>query len=254
MTLFTLCGLLHVGVGVASSAATLENACALVFEKLYANIAARGEIVALIPSKGEVIIEFVDDLVPLYGAELLVFAGAPDDLPETTVAEGDHESGPNLIFRGSVTVSESAGHLNRAYVVSGSEALLEGDQVFLPTPVQLYITPLKNLTPYSHFTAQATAAITRMLATLPGVDIFNLPASNQKTVDFLLEKCRNQGRYGLIVQPYILLQNNRSKVQIRLSSLYSGDSLGVLSEKFTIPMAPPSPQVYNQYRALPPAR
>ncbi|MCK5915215.1 MAG: hypothetical protein KAG92_03665, partial [Deltaproteobacteria bacterium] len=221
LSLLLLCGCLFAAPSSAP-AATLDNACALLFEKLYANLAARGEIIAVLPDEGEVIIEFVDDLVPAYGAELLVFGSNLETATE--------ESSPTLIFRGSVTVSETAGHLNRALVTAGSEKFSEGDQVFLPLPIQLYITPVKNLTPYLYFTSQATTAIARMLGTFPGIEVFNLAASNQKTVDFLMEKCRNAGRYGLIVQPYVLMQSNRSKVQLKLASLFSGHSLGVLVE------------------------
>jgi len=257
LTLLVICGLLTGGIGSAA-AATLDNACALLFEKLYANIAARGEIVALLPEKDEVVIEFDDDLIPAYGAELMVFAVSGDrpvsaaTAAEEEVVEETIPANPTLIFRGSVTVSESAGHLNLAYVNPGSEKFAEGDRVFLPTPVQLYITPVKNLTPYPYFAPQATAAIARMLKTLPGIAIFNLPASNQKTVAFLLEKCRNEGRYGLIVQPDILMPGNRSKVQLRLTSLFSGQSLGALTENFTPALAPLPPTRYNQYP--PPAR
>ena len=253
LILTVICCLLIGGVGSAA-AATLDNACALLFEKLYANIVARGEIVALLPEKDEVVIEFDDDLIPAYGAELMVFAVSGDrPAPAATsaaeeVVEETIPANPTLIFRGSVTVSEAAGHLNMAYVNPGSEKFAEGDRVFLPAPVQLYITPVKNLTPYPYFTPQATSAIARMLKTLPGIAIFNLPASNQKTVAFLLGKCRNEGRYGLIVQPDILMPGNRSKVQLRLTSLFSGQSLGTLMENFTPAMAsPPPPTRYNQY-------
>ncbi len=256
LTLVVICSLLAGGLGSAA-AATLDNACALAFERLYANIAARGEIVALLPDKDEVIIEFDDDLVPAYGAELMVFANsgdnsaAPEPPADGSVIEETIQAGPTLIFRGSVTVSEVAGHVNLAYVNPGSEKLAAGDRIFLPTPVQLYITPVKNLTPYPQFSAQATVAIARMLKTFPGIEVFNLQGSNQKTVAFLLEKCREQGRYGLIVQPDILMPGNRSKVQLRLTSLFSGQSLGTLIESFTPAIAPPPPAAYGRYQQTP---
>lgn len=247
LTLLLLCGFLLPGSGI-TQAATLENACALLLEKLNANIAAQGEIVALLPESDEVVIEFIDNLVPAYSAELLVFSSARNEpLPaEGEVTEQDTTHAP-LIFQGSVTVVEAAGHLNRAFINPGSDKLSVGDQIFLPSPVQLYITPVKNLTPYPYFAAQATTAMARMLKTFPGIEIFNLPGSNQKTVTFLRDQCRNQGRYGLIVQPDVITQGTRSKVQLRLVSLFSGQSLGTLTENF-IPPAMSAPPMYNQYQ------
>lgn len=250
LVLFLICSLMTCGIGSAA-AATLDNACALLFEKLYANIAARGEVVALLPDKDEVAIEFHDDLVPAYGAELLVFSGMSAQPAAVsgsdTVLEENLPANPTLIFRGSVNVREAAGHLNLAYVNPGSDKFTVGDQVFLPVPVQFYITPVRNLTPHALFGPQATTAIARMLHTLPGIEVFNLPASNRKTVDFLMGKCRNEGHYGLIVQPYVMLQNNYHKVQLRITSLFSGQSLGTLVEKFTpyIAAPPPAP-AYNR--------
>ena len=263
MVLLLLCSCLSLGVG-STYAATLDNACALLFEKLYANIAARGEIVALLPDKNEVVIEFVDDLVPAYGAELLVFGSTILPAAETGNETGN-EAEPSapadvvagqatLIFQGSVTVSETAGHLNMAYVNAGSEKFSVGDQVFLPAPVQLYITPVRNLTPYPNFGSQATTAIARVLGTFPGIAVFNLPASNQKTVDFLMNKCRTAGRYGLVVQPYIMMQGSSGKVQLRLVSLFSSQSLDVLAESFIPPLVSVPAPVYNQYQRPVPVR
>lgn len=240
------------GIRVAA-AATLDNACALLFEKLYANIAARGEVVALLPDKDEVAIEFYDDLVPVYGAELMVFSGTADKPAiesgsDSVIEENLSPAKPTMIFRGSVTVREAAGHLNLAYVNPGADKFTEGDQVFLPTPIQIYITPVRNLTPYPAFGSEATAAIARMLKTLPGIEIFNLPASNRKTVDFLMTKCRNEGHYGLVVQPYVMFQSNFYKVQLRLTSLFSGQSLGTMVEKFTPYTAAPPASAYNRPR------
>ncbi len=241
------------GSGI-SRAATIENACALLLEKLNANIAAQGEIVALLPENDEVVIEYIDDLVPAYGAELLVFSN-----PEikTEPAEGEVEelnlAHAPLIFQGSVTVSEAAGHVNRAFINPGSAKFAVGDQIFLPSPVQLYVTPVKNLTPYPYFGPQVTTAMARILKTFPGIEIFNLQGSNQKTVTYLRDQCCKQGRYGLIVQPDVITQGTRSKVQLRLTSLFSGQSLGALSEKFT-PPARPAPAPYNQYQPPLPQR
>ena len=254
LTILLLTGFLLSGSRTVR-AATLENACALLLEKLNANIAAQGEIVALLPESDEVVIEFIDELVPAYGAELLVFSSSGDvPSPDEIQTEELDTAHASLIFKGSVTVSEAAGHLNKAFVNPGSEKFSVGDQIFLPSPVQLYITPVKNLTPYPYFGAQVTAAMARILKTFPGIEIFNLQGSNQKTVNFLRDQCRNQGRYGLVVQPYVMMQGNRSKVQLRLVSLFSGQSLGPLAETFTPPPMPAPPQ-YNQYQsAMPPRR
>lgn len=220
--------------------ATLDNALAVLFEKLNANISAVGEVVALFPEKNEVIIEFSGDLVPAYASELLVFGVSAEASPENVTST--NESRPAMVYRGYVTVNESAGHLNRALVVEGRGQLLEGDQVFLPAPVILYITPVKNLTPYPHFTNQATHSIGRLLATFSNLQIFSLPASNQKTIGFLQQKCRNEGRYGLVLQPLVVIQNDRTKVQFKMTSLFSGQSLGVLAEDFRIFATAPARQ------------
>ncbi len=248
LTLILLTAFLVLGSG-AARAATIENACALLLEKLNADIAAQGKIVALLPEKDEVVIEYVDDLVPAHGAELLVFS---DPENKTEPAEGEVEelnlTHAPLIFQGSVTVTEAAGHVNLAFINPGSAKFAVGDQLFLPSPVQLYITPVKNLTMYPYFGAQMTTVMARILKTFSGIEIFNLQGSNQKTVNYLQVQCRNRGRYGLIVQPDVLTQGTRSKVQLRLTSLFSGQSLGALSEKFTPPPMP-APVPYNQYRA-----
>ncbi len=265
LSLLFLGGFLLSGSAI-SQAATLENACALLLEKLNANIAAQGEIVALLPESDEVVIEFIDDLVPAYGAELLVFSSA-GDVPSPEEVQSEEVQSQKvqteelstahapLIFQGSVTVSEAAGHLNRAFINPGSEKFSVGDQIFLPSPVQLYITPVKNLTPYPYFGPQVTASMVRMLKTFPGIEIFNLQGSNQKTVNYLRDQCRNQGRYGLVVQPYVMMQGNRSKVQLRLVSLFSGQSLGPLAENFSPPPMLVAPQYNNQYQSsIPPRR
>ena len=229
--------LLFFGVCTAH-AATLDSAFAILFEKLNANISANGEVVALLPEKDEVVIEFSGDLVPSYGAELLVFGDAAE-APQEGAEGGGENRPPAKVYRGSVTVSESAGHLNRAITDEGRDQFIEGDQVFLPSPVLLYVTPVKNLTPNPYFTGQATRAISSLLSTFSGLQVFSLPASNQKTVDFLMQKCRNEGRYGLVLQPFIVFQNGRSKAQLRLVSLFSGQSLRVLENEFTAFAVPP---------------
>lgn len=219
-----------------AQAATLDNAFAAIFEKLNANISAVGEVVAVLPEKNEVIIEFSGDLVPAYSSELLVFGNSIEALPEEAASTGENR--PVMVYRGYVTVNESAGHLNRALVAEGRGQLVEGDQVFLPAPVVLYVTPVKNLTPYPYFTSQATLSISRLLGTFPGLQVFSLPGSNQKTVGFLQQKCRREGRYGLVLQPLVVIQNGRSKAQLRMTSLFSGQSLGVLAEEFRPFVAP----------------
>ncbi|MEA3332146.1 MAG: hypothetical protein U9Q58_00925 [Pseudomonadota bacterium] len=220
-----------------AQAATLDNAFAVLFEKLNANISAVGEVVALLPEKNEVIIEFSGDLVPAYSSELLVFGESAETLSEED-GSTDHNR-PVMVYRGYVTVNESAGHLNRALVAEGRRQIVEGDQVFLPAPVVLYVTPVKNLTPYPYFTNQATLSISRLLSTFPSLQVFSLPGSNQKTVGFLQQKCRREGRYGLVLQPLVVFQNGRSKAQLRITSLFSGQSLGALAEEFRPFVAPP---------------
>ena len=216
-----------------ASATTLENAFAVIFEKLNANISAKGEVVAILSEKNEVVVEFSGDMVPSYGAELLIFGVSAEASQESAESTESGSENRSLIYRGSLTVSESAGHLNRAVADEGQNQFIVGDQVFLPSPVQLYITPVKNLTQNPYFTSQATNSINRLLSTLSGLQVFSIPASNQKTVDFLKQKCRNEGRYGLILQPFVVVQNGRSKAQLRLISLFSGHSIGVLEDEFT---------------------
>ena len=218
-------------------AATLESAFALLFEKLNANLAANGEVVALLPGKNEVVIEFSGDLVPAYGAELLVFGDSSEAVQENI--DSGVEGRSVKVYRGSVTVNEASGHLNRALVDEGHGQLTEGDRVFLPSPVFLYVTPVKNMTPNPYFTGQATRSITRLLNTFPNLQVFSLPASNQKTVAALKQKCRNEGRYGLVLQPIVVIQNGRSKAQLRMTSLFSGQSLRVLEKEFMAFAAPP---------------
>jgi len=227
-----------------ASAATLDNAIALLFEKLNANISAVGEVVAILPEKNEVIIEFSGDLVPAYASELLVFGESTEALSEEAANTGENRS--VMVYRGYVTVNESAGHVNRALIAEGRGQMVEGDQVFLPAPVVLYVTPVKNLTPYPYFTSQATLSISRLLGTFPGLQVFSLPGSNQKTVGFLQQKCRREGRYGLVLQPLVVLHNGRSKVQLKMTSLFSGQSIGVLAEEFKPFVAPQ--QNFRGYR------
>ena len=225
-------------------ATTLDNAFAVIFEKLNANIAADGEVVALLPEKNEIVIEFPGDLVPYYGAELLVFGDSAEASQESSESGGENR--PVKVYRGSVTVSESAGHLNRAIVDEGRDQFVVGDQVFLPAPVLLYVTPVTNLTSNPNFTDQATRSITRLLSTFSNLQVFGLPASNQKTVEFLRRKCRDEGRYGLVLQPFVVIQNGRSKAQLRMTSLFSGQSLGVLAQEFKAFVVPA--QNFRSYR------
>ena len=240
--------LLAVILPATARAATLDSALALVFEKLHDNLAARGTIVARLSENDEVAIEFDDDRVPAFGAELLVFAQAR---PETRAGGSEENRGISadspatapLLYHGSVTVKETAGHLNLAVIDEGRELVGEGDLVFLPLPVQLYISPVRNLTPYYYFTAQATQSIGRLLASFKTWQVFTLPGSNQKTVAYLKQQCRSQGRYGLILQPFIVNLNGNFQVQLRMTSLFSGITLGAMTEEFKpfVNMAPAAP-------------
>ena len=237
-----LCGLLLLPAGVR--AATLDSALASAFGKLNTNLTARGVIVARLPETNEVAVEYDSDPVPGSGSELLVFAEAaprPQDREESeTEAVQEEDSGSPaapappaaLVYHGAITVSEAAGHLNLAVVDEGRNLIAEGDLVFLPRPVKLYLTPVRNLTPYPFLTPQATRSISRRLKGLPGWEVYSLPASNQTTVNYLKQQCRNQGRYGLVVMPFVVFQRNRFEVQLRLVSLFSGLSLRPLTEEF----------------------
>ncbi len=234
---------------VQARAATLDSALALVFEKLHDNLAARGTIVARLSENDEVVIEFEDNRVPSFGSELLVFSPARS---ETTADAAEESREVPLIYHGSVTVREADGHLNIALIDEGRDLVSEGDLVFLPRPVRLYISPVRNLTPYYYFTAQATQSIGRLLAPFKIWQVFTLPGSNQRTVAYLKQQCRSQGRYGLVLQPFIVNLNGGFQVQLRLTSLFSGITLGTLTEKFKPfvnltprgPLRPLKPQPY----------
>ena len=236
-------------VAGTAGAATLDSALSAAFSKLNSNLMARGVIVAVLPETNEVAIEYDDEPVPTYGSELLVFAEASPQ--SESVAEGEEiveenaavaESRP-LLYHGSISVSEAAGHLNLANIDEGRGLIAEGDLVFLPRPVRLYLTPVRNLSPYPYFTPQAIQSIRRLLKVFPGWEAYSLPASNQATVNTLRQQCRSQGRYGLVVMPFIVFQRNRFEVQLRVTSLFSGLPLRALTEEFTpfvnlVPAAP----------------
>ncbi len=243
-----LCAVLLFAGGAA--AATLDSAQASAFGKLNSNLMARGVIVARLPETNEVAIEYDDEPVPAFGSELLVFAeAAPPPLenrPEDQGPAGDESGGEparTLVYHGSVTVTENAGHLNLAVVDEGGKLVGEGDRVFLPRPVKLYLTPVRNLTPYPYFTTQATQSISRLLKVFSGWEIFTLPAANQTTVNYLKQQCRSQGRYGLVVMPFVVFQRSRFEVQLRITSLFSGLPLRALTEEFKpfVNLAPAAP-------------
>ncbi|HDS16149.1 MAG TPA: hypothetical protein ENN66_05985 [Proteobacteria bacterium] len=208
----------------SAQATSIENACALVLEKLNANLAARGEIIALLPG-GDYLVEF-DDLVPAYGAELLAFGDAVE-LDE----QGDAVAA-SPIFRGSVTVMESSGHLCRMRVEEGGEGLVVADRVWVPEPVVVYLTPVGNLAADPGLAAQLARALAAQLPGFGNLRVFSLPNANQTTVDFLRRQCRGQGLYGMLIQPGIVLQNERYKVRLSLTSLFSGQPLAPLEQEF----------------------
>jgi hypothetical protein len=230
-------------------AATLHNAVTEVMTRLGANLQARGEIVARLEND-EVVVEYQDDQVPSYGAELLVFSRTE----QTPVGSGEKgvgsvPAGPppgTLLFHGSISIRQSAGHLNLAHIDEGRNLVAAGDQVFLPPPVSLYIAPVHNLTPYLFLTQSATRALARLLKLYPRWRVYSLPATNRATVVSLQQQCRGAGRYGLVLQPLIVNQNGRFKIQLRQTSLFSGMSLNVLEAEFmpyagVVPAAPPAP-------------
>ncbi|MBN2706894.1 MAG: hypothetical protein JXR89_10695 [Deltaproteobacteria bacterium] len=208
----------------SAHATSIESACALVLEKLNANLAAHGEIVALLPG-GDYLVEF-DDLVPTYGAELLVF-GDSAELDERADA-----SAGSPIFRGSLTVMESSGHLCRMRVEEGGEGLVVADRVWVPEPVIVYLTPVGTLAADPGLAAELTRALAAQLPGFGNLRVFSLPAVNQTTVDFLRRQCRGQGLYGMLIQPFIIFQNERYKVRLSLTSLFSGQPLPALEQEF----------------------
>jgi len=254
--LVLLCSLLLCAGG--AGAATLDSALSAAFSKLNSNLMARGVIVARLPETNEVAIEYDDEPVPGFGSELLVFAEAASQ-PESEAAAEEvveesaaAEFSRPMIYHGAVTVSEAAGHLNLATVDEGAGLVGEGDLVFLPRPVKLYLTPVRNLTPYPYFTTQATRTISRLLKVFPGWEPYSLPASNQATVNTLKQQCRSQGRYGLVVMPFVVFQRNRFEVQLRITSLFSGLPLRALTEEFKpfvnlAPIAPRQPIAPRPY-------
>lgn len=197
-------------------ASTPDAGCRRLLAKIYSNLAATGEIIAVLPENREVLIEYPAEMIPAYDAELLAF-------PEL-----DEGGGPTP---GLLRVSEVAGHLNRALIEEGSAADFKvGDRVGLPRPILMYLTPVANLTPYPGLTNQFTAALAAQLPRLEGVRIFSLAGSNQETVAFLQQQCRRQGLYGILLQPFVSLVNGRVRLELRPTSLYSAQRLGIFTD------------------------
>lgn len=202
------------GAPLPVAASSPDASCGRLLEKICANLMASGRVEAIMAGSNELIVAYESEPIPAYGAELMVFAPA---------GSADAAGGA---FRGVIKVAEAAGHLNRALVDDGSFSDFKvGDRVGLPQPVKLFLTPVRNLTPYPGLENQFATALAARLPRLPGILFFSLPGSNQTTIDYLLQQCRQEGRYGLILQPGISLVNGKLRFEMRSISLYNGRSL-----------------------------
>ncbi len=203
----------------------MSDALVSLFDRLEQNLYSNGHIVSIIKDKNEVILEFADDTVPGVGAEFLVYdAGVKD--------EKNPEKVFNRIFKGVVSIVESAGSVSRALIVQQEKPFMVDDQVMVPAPVMAYVAPVKNLTGFYPLTREATEVMALELGRFPTMKIAGIPQVNQIIIDQLRGELRRQGRYGLIIQPYLMVVRGQSKAQLKLISLFSGQSLGVLSEDF----------------------
>ena len=208
-----------------AGAASLSDALVSLFDRLEQNLYSNGHIVSIIKDKNEVILEFADDTVPGVGAEFLVYdAGVKD--------EKNPEKVFNRIFKGVVSIVESAGSVSRALIVQQEKPFIVDDHVMVPAPVMAYVAPVKNLTGFYPLTREATEVMALELGRFPTMKIAGIPQVNQIIIDQLRSQLRREGRYGLIIQPYLMVVGGQSKAQLKLISLFSGQSLGVLSEDF----------------------
>ena len=210
---------------VSAGAASLTDALVSLFDQVEQNLYGKGQIVSIIKEKNEAIIEFVGGTVPGEGAEFLVYDASTQD-------QKNPEKAFSRIFKGVVSVVESAGSVSRALIVRQEKTLVVGDQVMIPVPVMAYVAPVKNMTGFPPLTREATEVISLQLGRLTTMKIAGIPRINQILIDQLQNELRQEGRYGLIIQPYLMVVNGQSKAQLKLISLFSGQSLGVLSEDF----------------------
>jgi len=210
---------------VSAGAASLTDAVVSLFDQVEQNLYSKGHIVSIIKDKNEVILEFADDTPPGAGTELLAYDVSKQE-------QKNPQKAFSRIFKGVVSVVESAGSVSRALIVRQEKTLAVGDQVMIPVPVMAYVAPLKNMTGFQPLTREATEVIALQLGRFTTMKIFGIPQINQVLIDQLRNELRKEGRYGLVIQPYLLVVNGRSKAQLKLISLFSGQSLGVLSEDF----------------------
>jgi len=210
---------------VSAGAASLTDALVSLFDQVEQNLYGKGQIVSIIKEKNEAILEFTGGIVPGEGAEFLVYDAGTQD-------QKDPEKAFNRIFKGVVSVVESAGSVSRALIVRQEKTFAIGDQVMVPAPVMAYIAPVKNLTGFLPLTPEATEVMALELGRFSTMKITGIPQVNQVQIDQLQNELRKEGRYGFIIQPYLLVVNGQSKAQLKLISLFSGQSLGVLSENF----------------------
>jgi hypothetical protein len=246
----------------AARAATLTDAVVALFSTLSDNLFCRGRVVAVLEEQHELILEFSTSQVPHEGAELVVYDVSEQDA-------GNPEKAFNRHPVGVVTVVESEGPVARALVVSMDKPAAVGQVVMIEPPVQVYITPVQNVIGYPPLTREAVEVIALQAAAWPALKISGIARVDRGVVEILRRQvAESEADYGLLIQPYLLTVNGQAKVQFKLQSLYSGQSLGVLSEDFfsypaaagtssmPAPVAPASPQgmVPRPPYPTPPAR
>ncbi|MBN2333084.1 MAG: hypothetical protein JXO49_03140 [Deltaproteobacteria bacterium] len=206
-------------------AGTLADAVVSLFDQVESNLFSQGRIVVVLAAEHEVVVEFSSAATAGPGAELVVF-----DTSERRVT--DVEKVFARTPKGVISILESAGSVSRALIVDQQKEFAVGDEVMIPVPVMAYVTPVKNLTGFQALTGEMTEVIALQLGSMPTIKIQGIAPVSQPDVDRLRNEVNQAGRYGLIVQPYLVLVNGQSKVQLKMISLFSGQSLGVLSEDF----------------------
>jgi len=210
---------------VSAGAASLTDAVVSLFDQVEQNLYSKGQIVYINKEKKEAILEFDDGTIPGAWAEFLVYDASIQD-------EKNPEKAFSRIFKGVVSIVESAGSVSRALIVRQEKILVIGDQVMIPVPIMAYVAPVKNMTGFFPLTRETTEVISLQLGRFSTMKIAGIPQVNQILLDQLRNKLRQEGRYGLIIQPYLIVVDGQSKAQLKLISLFSGQSLGVLSEDF----------------------
>ncbi|MBN2233182.1 MAG: hypothetical protein JW781_10250 [Deltaproteobacteria bacterium] len=231
----------------AARAATLTDAVVALFSTLSDNLFCRGRVAAVLDEQRELILEFGGRQVPHEGAELVVYevSERDDDKPEKTFARRPV---------GIVTVVESAGPVARAVVVKMDEPAAPGQEVMVEPPVRVYITPVQNIIGYPPLTREAVEVIALQAAAWPALKITGIARVDRGVIETLRRQvAESDAGYGLLIQPYLLTVNGQAKVQFKLQSLYSGQSVGVLSEDFfSYPAAAGGAPVSPSVPAYPP--